>query len=81
MKHLSNGHKDHPNQHTNGHKPCNETRHPFVGLLESQWEPRYDHNQPIEGKQLDNKYQHQKKERNPKEKGCENHSQGSDKES
>ena len=28
MEHLSNDYKDHPNQHENSHKLCNETGHP-----------------------------------------------------
>ena len=28
MEHLSNYHKDHPNQHQNGHKLCDEREHP-----------------------------------------------------
>ena len=27
MEHLSNDHKDHPNQHENSHKLCNEMGH------------------------------------------------------
>ena len=43
MEHLSNDHKDHPNQHKNSHKLCNETRHPIVNLMESQWKQRQQH--------------------------------------
>ena len=45
MEHLSNDHKDNPNQHKNSQKLCNKTRHP--------WKLR-QHNQnfPIEGKPL-----------------------------
>ena len=64
MEHFSNYHKDHPNQHENGHKLCNETRHPVLSLRKSQCD-QYDQNFPIEGKPLENKYYHQKKERNP----------------
>ena len=34
MEHLSNDPKDHPNQHENSHKLCDETGHPvfeFIG--------------------------------------------------
>ena len=34
MEHLSNDHKDHPNQYENSHKPRNEGGHPvfeFIG--------------------------------------------------
>ena len=31
MEHLSNDHKDHPNQHKNSHKLCNEMGHPNGG--------------------------------------------------
>ena len=30
MEHLSNDHEDHPNQHENGHKLCDETGHPII---------------------------------------------------
>ena len=34
MKHLSNDHKAHPNQHKNSHKICDKTRHPVVNMME-----------------------------------------------
>ena len=37
MEHLSNDHEDHPNQHENSHKLCNEMGHPVMNLMESQW--------------------------------------------
>ena len=37
---ISNYHKDHPNQHENSHKPRDETGHPVLTLLESQWKLR-----------------------------------------
>ena len=40
MGHLSNDHENHPNQHENSHKLCNEMRHPIVNQLESQWKLR-----------------------------------------
>ena len=54
LKDLSNDHKDHPNQHENSHKLCNETGHPVVNLMESQWKLRqlHDKNFPMEGKPL-----------------------------
>ena len=58
MEHLSNDHEDHPNQHENSHKLCNEMGHPVLSLLESQWKLRqqHDHNCLMEGKPLRNKY-------------------------
>ena len=58
MEHLSNDHKDHPYQHQNSHKLCDETVHPDVNLMESQWKLRQQHDQNFstEGKQLQNKY-------------------------
>ena len=54
MEHLSNDHGDHPNQHKNSHKLCNETEHAGSSLLESQWKLRqlHDQNFTIEGKPL-----------------------------
>ena len=48
MKHLSNDHEDHPNQHKNSHKLCDETGHPVVNLMESQWKLR-QHDQFLNG--------------------------------
>ena len=44
MEDLSNDHEDHHNQHENGHKPHDETGHPVLNLLESQFKLR-QHNQ------------------------------------
>ena len=53
MEHLSNDHENLPNQHKNSHKLRNETGHPVVKLLETQWKLRQqrDHNFPMEGSQ------------------------------
>ena len=58
VEHLSNYHEDHPNQHENSHKLCEETGHPIVNMMESQWKLRqqYHQNFPMEGKPLQNKY-------------------------
>ena len=50
MEHLSNDHEDHPNQHANSHKLCDETGHPVSFLFESQWNLRQqnDQNFPVE---------------------------------
>ena len=45
MEHLPNDHKDHTNQHENSHKLCDETGHPVLSLLESQWKLRQTHDQ------------------------------------
>ena len=57
MEHFSNDDEDHPNQHENSHKQCNEMGHSVSNLLESQWKLKQQHDQtfPIEEK-------HQKKE-------------------
>ena len=53
MEHLSNDHEDHPNQHKNSYKLCDEMGHPVVNLMESQWKLRQQHqNFPMEGKPL-----------------------------
>ena len=52
MEHLSNNHKDRPNQQTS-HKLYDETEHPDLSLTESQWKLRHhDENFPMEGKLL-----------------------------
>ena len=49
MEHISNDHKDHPNQDENSHKLCNETGHPVSSLLESQWKlKQHDQNFAME---------------------------------
>ena len=50
MEHLSNDHKDHPNQHWNSHKLCDESEHPVMNFMESQWKLRQQHglNFPME---------------------------------
>ena len=45
MEHLSNDHEDHPNQHENSHKLCDEMGHPVVNLMESQWKLRQQNDQ------------------------------------
>ena len=53
MEHLSNDHKDYPNQHKNSHKICNEMGHLVLSLFESQWKLRqHDQNFPMKGKAL-----------------------------
>ena len=42
---LKNDHEDHPNQHKNSHMLCDETGHPVLSLLESQWKLRQQHDQ------------------------------------
>ena len=83
MKHLSNDHEDHPSQHENNHKLCIETGDPVETMMESQWKLRQQHNQnfPMQEKVWQNKYQRQKKERNPEKQDYENHNLGSEQES
>ena len=53
MEHLLNDHEDQPNQHNNSHELCDETEHPVLSLLGSQWKLRqHDQNFPLEGKPL-----------------------------
>ena len=54
MEYPSNDQEDHPNQHENSHKLCDETGHPFLSLLESKWKlgQQYDQNFLMEGKPL-----------------------------
>ena len=75
MEHFSNDHEDHPNQHNNSHKLCDETsRFESVGkpmetetmIRISQWKENHCRiNTSV------------KKEINPKEHDCKSHSQGS----
>ena len=53
-EHLSNDHKDRPNQHKNSHKLYDETGDPVLGLMESQWKLRQQHDQnfTMDGKAL-----------------------------
>ena len=46
--------QNHPNQYKNSHKLWDETGHPIVNLMESQWKLRQQHDQnfPLEGKPL-----------------------------
>ena len=54
MDHLSNDHKDNPNQQENSHKLCKETGYLTLSLMESQWKLRQQHDQylPMEEKPL-----------------------------
>ena len=58
MEHLQNDHTDLSNQHQNSHKQCDETRHPIVNMMESEWKltQQHDQNFAMEGKPLWNKY-------------------------
>ena len=54
MEHLPNDHEDHPNQHMNSYKLCNETGHPVLSIKESQWKLRQQRAQnfPMDEKPL-----------------------------
>ena len=54
MEHISNDQKDHLNQHKNSHKQCDETGHPVVNMMKSQWKLKQQHDQnlPMGGKPL-----------------------------
>ena len=75
MKHLSNDHKEHSNQHKNGHMVCSETGHPVLSLLETETETTLRSEFPNGGKAIVEQIL-ASEEINPKEQGCENHSQG-----
>ena len=47
MEYLSNDHEDRLNRHENSHKLCNDTGHPVVNLMESQWKLRQQHDQNL----------------------------------
>ena len=53
MEHLSNDHKDHPNQYKNTHKLYNEMGHPILSLTETQSKLRqHDQKFPMDGNSL-----------------------------
>ena len=54
MEHLSNDQEDNHNQQENSHKLYDETVHPVLSSMESQWTLRRQRGQnfPIEGKLL-----------------------------
>ena len=52
MEHLSSDHEDHPKEHENGHKLCNETGHLIVNMMESQWKLRQHDHFPNGGKAI-----------------------------
>ena len=60
MDHLSDGHKDRPNQHENNHKLLYTMKRdiPFLSFTESQWKLRqqYDHNFLMEGVRVNNNF-------------------------
>ena len=45
MGHVTNDYKDRPNHHENNYKLSMQTGHPVLGLTESQWEQRQQHDQ------------------------------------
>ena len=47
MEHLSNDHKDYPDQHNNSHNLCDEMGHPVVNLTEIQWKLRQQDDQNL----------------------------------
>ena len=49
MEHLSNDHEDRPNQLENSHKLCDDTGHPVVNLMESQWKFKQQLDQNLNG--------------------------------
>ena len=54
MEPISNDHEGYLYQHENSHKLCDETGHPVVNLMKSQWKLRQQHDQnfSVEGKSL-----------------------------
>ena len=45
MEHLSNDHEDCSNQLENSHKQCDQTGHPVVNMMKSQWKLRQQDDQ------------------------------------
>ena len=78
MKYLSNDHEDHSKQLQKSHIIYEIKQVPFLSLMERQWKLRQQHDQnfSMEGKPLQNKYQRQMKEINPKEQVCGSHNRG-----
>ena len=74
MEHLSNDHKDRPNQFANSHKLYDETGHPVLNLMEIQWKLRQQHDQNFI---MEGKPKHQNTQINPTEQDCQSYSQRS----
>ena len=51
MEHLSNDHKERPNQHKNSHKLFNKMEHSIVNLMQSQWKLRHNMNRSSQWRQ------------------------------
>ena len=82
MEYLPKYHEDHPNQHKNSHKLCDETRNSVSNVTESQWKLR---RQMIKSSQWKGSHCRIKTEIrrkiNPKDQDCDSHKQGSKQES
>ena len=52
MEPISNDHEGYPYQHENSHKLCDETGHPVVNFMKSQWKLRQQHEFPNGGKAI-----------------------------
>ena len=77
MEHLLNDH----NQHKNSHKLWDETGHPVVNLMKSQWKLRQSQSEFLNGGKTIVEQMLGLEEVNKKEQDCESHSQGSEQES
>ena len=74
MEYLSNDHENHPNQHENSHKLCNETGTRFEFIGESMETETTTLEYPNRGKAIAEQLL-ASEEINPKELHCESHSQ------
>ena len=77
MEHLSNDHKDHPNQHENIQKQWDETRHPVVKFGKSMETETTMWSEFPNGSKVIVEQILMSEEINLKEQHCENHSLGS----
>ena len=77
MEYLSNDHEDHPNQHKNSHKLCNEKGHPVLSLLGSQWKLR-QHDQDFQWRESHSKTNTNRRKKEIQKSSTRNHSQGSE---
>ena len=72
MEHLSNNHEDHPNQHENSYKLCDDTGHPVLNLDKITTETTKWSEFPNGAKAIVEQKLASEERNNPKKQNCEN---------